>query len=206
MRTQAEIDLEKDLVRRAKEGDQDAFKDLESKYKPAMFSLCGRILKDDDAATDVTQNALIKAFTKIHLFRGDSALGTWLFRITANECYMYLRETRGPRRKPVFSVGLMRQDGLISEAEVHGRVPKALRSATKDDKVLMRMILHEQITNALGRLTRKNKFQFLEYALEGKSPEMIAAERGVKVSTVKSAIHRAREVMRQYLRQQGIRP
>ena len=83
-------DLE--LVRRAREGDPDAFASLFSAHKTKIYSLCLRMTCNTAEAEDLTQDAFLQAFRKLGTFRGDSALSTWLYRVAVNTVLMHMRK------------------------------------------------------------------------------------------------------------------
>ena len=73
-------------VKLAKEGDQQAFTRLYNEHHPKILKMLDRWTKDKGEAEDITQEAFLKAFTKIGSFKGDSTFYTWLWRIALNEC------------------------------------------------------------------------------------------------------------------------
>ncbi len=74
------------LVRQVRGGDMLAFRNLVEKYKDVSFSLACSVLKDEDEAEDVLQDAFMKVLNNIHKFRADSSFSTWLYRIVVNTC------------------------------------------------------------------------------------------------------------------------
>jgi RNA polymerase sigma-70 factor (ECF subfamily) len=87
-------DLGPDVVDRARSGDQEAFAALIKHYDPGLRSLAYRILGDRDRMDDALQEAYVKAFRALPRFRGDSSLGTWLYRIAYNACLDELARSR----------------------------------------------------------------------------------------------------------------
>jgi len=87
-------DVDPELVRRAQGGDARAFTDLVRHYEPRLRALAYRLLEDRDLTDDVLQEAYLRAFKALGRFRGDSSLGTWLYRITYNACIDELRRGR----------------------------------------------------------------------------------------------------------------
>ncbi|MDH3609330.1 MAG: sigma-70 family RNA polymerase sigma factor, partial [Gammaproteobacteria bacterium] len=85
-----ESNNDKELVKRAQEGDKVAFDVLVTKYHLKVVNLVTRFVKDNDDAQDVTQEAFIKAYRGLKNFRGDSAFYTWLYRIAINSAKNYL--------------------------------------------------------------------------------------------------------------------
>src|SRR5258708_24521333 len=86
----SESDL--DLVKRAQEGDCDAFASLFHSHKARIYSVCLRMTNNTAEAEDLTQDAFLQVFRKLATFRGDSALSTWLYRIAVNTVLMHFRK------------------------------------------------------------------------------------------------------------------
>ena len=87
-------DVDPELVRQAQRGDASAFADLVRHYEPRLRALASRLLEDRDLTDDALQEAYVRAFKALGRFRGDSSLGTWLYRITYNACIDELRRGR----------------------------------------------------------------------------------------------------------------
>ena len=81
---------EKELVKRAGQGDQRAFEFLVNKYQHRILALISRYVRDQDEVQDVAQEAFIKAWKALPRFRGDSAFYTWLYRIAVNTAKNHL--------------------------------------------------------------------------------------------------------------------
>jgi RNA polymerase sigma-70 factor, ECF subfamily len=85
---------EEDTIRLAQEGNAAAFEQLYRRYSKRVYSLCLRMIKNDGAAEDLTQQAFLQVFRKIHTFRGESEFSTWLHRLTTDLVLMGLRKKR----------------------------------------------------------------------------------------------------------------
>src|SRR6202047_4647787 len=85
---------EEETIRLAQEGNAAAFEQLYRRYSGRVYSLCLRILKNDSEAEDLTQEAFLLLFRKIHTFRGEARFSTWLHRLTTNLVLMRLRKRR----------------------------------------------------------------------------------------------------------------
>jgi RNA polymerase sigma-70 factor (ECF subfamily) len=115
---------DEELVERARAGDEAALGKLVERHHPAAFRVAVSMLRDDDAAQDVVQDAFIKAFRALPGFRGDAAFRTWILTITANEARGAFRK-RGRRKEsnlddvgpvPADEKGLDEQVVLAQEA------------------------------------------------------------------------------------------
>ena len=92
-------ELDELVVARARRGDQDAFARIVGHYDHRLRALAYRLLGDRDRMDDVLQEVYVKAFRSLPRFKGESALGTWLYRIAYNACIDDLR--RRPALEPV---------------------------------------------------------------------------------------------------------
>src|SRR6476659_3571903 len=84
-------------VARAAAGDRGAFERLYRLHVNRVFSLCARMVTDRTRAEELTQDVFVRAWEKLHLFRGESAFGTWLHRLTVN-VVLNDRKTEGRQR------------------------------------------------------------------------------------------------------------
>jgi RNA polymerase sigma-70 factor (ECF subfamily) len=89
-----------DVIRRAQQGDSDAFAILFHAHKTRIYSLCLRMTDNATEAEDLAQDAFLQVFRKLGTFRGESAISTWLYRIAVNTVLMHFR------RKPPCRVSL----------------------------------------------------------------------------------------------------
>ena len=90
---QSEI-AEDEIIRQAKEGHASAFEQLYRRYSKRVYHLCLRMVKNEAEAEDLTQEAFLRVFRKIHTFQGKSAFSTWLHRVSVNTVLMSLRKKK----------------------------------------------------------------------------------------------------------------
>tara|TARA_A100001037_G_scaffold19501_1_gene16580 strand:- start:97 stop:681 length:585 start_codon:yes stop_codon:yes gene_type:complete len=176
-------DTDKELVRRVKKGDRDAFDLLFSRYQHKILNLVSRYLRDPQDVEDVAQEAFIKAFRALPRFRGDSAFYTWLYRIAINTAKNHL-VTRG-RRPPGTDVD-------VEDAE-HFDGNDALRESESPESVLARDQLSAEIDGAIADLPDDLRSAVTLREFDGLSYEQIAEIMDCPVGTVRSRIFRARE-------------
>ena len=81
-----------EIIRRAQAGDPDAFAELFNRHKGRVYALCLRMTKNTAEAEDLTQEAFLHMFRRLAAFRLDSALSTWLYRVTINTILMHFRK------------------------------------------------------------------------------------------------------------------
>lgn len=168
-----EID-EQALVMRAKNNDYRAYEQLYRLHVGRVLALCFRLCNDRDAAEDLTQEAFVLAWRKLASFRGDSAFGSWLYRIATNNALSYLR-----KQKP-FANSLE-----ITEADE----PEARE--TTDEQI--------GLETAIGRLPEGARAVFVLYSLEGYTHDEIAGLLGIAQGSSKAQLHRARQLLQGYL-------
>src|ERR1700726_4306693 len=94
--TQSEADhlTETEAIRRAQTGDAAAFERIFRCYSRRIYSLCLRMVRNTNEAEDLTQEAFLQLFRKIHTFRGESTFSSWMHRLTANIVLMRFRKKR----------------------------------------------------------------------------------------------------------------
>src|ERR1700686_1612947 len=86
------VTVDSEVIRRAQEGDAEAFATLFHAHKSRIYSVCLRMTNNAAEAEDLTQDAFLQVFRKIATFRGDSAFSTWLHRIAVNTVLMHFRK------------------------------------------------------------------------------------------------------------------
>lgn len=188
-RLDASIPNELDLVQRAQDRDTDAFRIIMRMHNQKLYRLARSIMRNDSEAEDVVQETYVTAFAHLASFRGKSALATWLSRIAINEALGRLRQTRR-------AAALIATEPL-SEAQI---IPFPLAATGEDPERSMaqRQILKlvEQATDALPDVYRT---VFVARVIEGLSIEETADVLAIKPQTVKTRLHRARELVRKQL-------
>lgn len=180
------------LIQRILGGDKEAFCDLMRPYKSAVFMTARAILQNDGDAEDAAQEALLKAFTNLVNFRGDSKFSTWLIRIATNEALMKWRRER--RRKFGESLDAGRKD---EEGEYVPRDFADLREIPSE--AFEKKELRQMLSKALASLSLKHRQVFLLRDVQHFSTSETAQLLGIKISAVKTRLLRARLKMRDAL-------
>ena len=173
------------LVDRVRAGDKDAFNFLVLRYQNRVAALVARFIKDHQEVEDVTQEAFIKAYRALHLFRGDSAFYTWLYRIAVNTAKNTL-VARG-RRPPA-------SDLDAGEAELVD-IGSPLRDHETPEGSLATAALKEAVEKAIEELPDDLRTAFTLREFSGLSYEDITEVMNCPVGTVRSRIFRAREAI-----------
>ncbi len=178
-------DTDKELVRRVKKGDKQAFDLLFSRYQHKILNLVSRYLRDQQDVEDVTQEAFIKAFRALPRFRGESAFYTWLYRIAINTAKNHL--VARSRRPPGVDVD-------IDDAEFMDGTD-VLRESESPEAALSRDELSQVINATLSELPDDLRSAVTLREFDGLSYEQIAEIMDCPVGTVRSRIFRAREAI-----------
>jgi len=173
------------LVDRVRAGDKNAFNFLVLRYQNRVAALVARFIKDHQEVEDVTQEAFIKAYRALHLFRGDSAFYTWLYRIAVNTAKNTL-VARG-RRPPA-------SDLDAGEAELVD-IDSPLRDHETPEGSLATAALKEAVEKAIEELPEDLRTAFTLREFSGLSYEDITEVMNCPVGTVRSRIFRAREAI-----------
>jgi RNA polymerase sigma-70 factor (ECF subfamily) len=182
-----------DLIRSAQAGDSEAFSSLYETHRRKVYSICLRITGEPSEAEDCAQEAFLQCFLQLSTFRGDSALSTWLHRLTVNVVLMRLRANR---RRPM-SVEL----GPSAE---HDGETSLLNLLPVEDQQLTGTIDRIAIGRALGRLPNGYRTVFLLHDVEGLAHSEIARSLGCTIGTSKSQLHQARLQLRHFLRRSTV--
>jgi RNA polymerase sigma-70 factor (ECF subfamily) len=177
---------EPELVRRAKAGEPDAFRAIMQQCNQRLFRTARAILRDEAEAEDVVQEVYVRAFSKLADFRGESAILTWLTRITLNEARERLR-----RRKPTVAVDTLEN----RETAQVIMLPSAANPEADVARGEIRRILEE----AVDDLPDNFRIVFVMRDVEDCSIEETAQALGLNPNTVKTRLHRARGLLRQAL-------
>lgn len=176
---------EKELIQRAVGGDIAAFEELIVAERARLYSFALGMAGGNHAdASDVLQESFVKAFVNIRRFRGDSAFGTWLWRIVRNEFLNY-RKNLGTRP--------LRQD----ETEVEAVAPDARESAVES---LIAAERREKLLEMIALLPSKYRETVVMIDLREESYEATAELLGLSMSALKTRLMRAREKLSELIR------
>jgi RNA polymerase sigma-70 factor, ECF subfamily len=174
-------------VRLAQEGDAAAFEFIYRLYCRRVYALCLRMVKDTNEAEDLTQEAFMQVFRKIHTFRGEAAFSSWLHRLTANIVIMRLR------RKRLTSTSL--DQVLVGD---NGDDSFHNEPGTPDLR-MTGLFDRCNLQRAVNQLPEGYKATFILHDVQGYQHKQIARILGCSVGTCKSQLYRARKGIRQFL-------
>ncbi len=183
------------LVRRVQAGQAEAYGELVRRYQDRIYNLTFRMCNRHEDAEELAQEVFLKAFEKIHQFRGTSRFYTWLFRIAKNMTISHYRRTR---RVKFFS--LSGTDDNVAHAEAAERTAElAARRNPGPEAAASRKETVRAVTDALNELDEEFRVVVVLRDIEDMNYGEIAEVLDLPAGTVKSRLHRARNMLREKL-------
>lgn len=184
---------DRELVEKAKAGDQGAFEQLVLDNQNKVFSLALRLVNDRETAADLAQEAFVKAWQGLVSFQGESSFATWVYRLTTNVCIDHLRKQK--RREEVApAVSLDDEETGWAEPADRESDPQLLLEKSERGRALAR---------GLEKLPDWQRRALVLRELSGLSYQEIAQALDIDLGTVKSRIARARLNLRKILLEDG---
>jgi len=187
------VDRDAALVEALRREAGDAVEHLVERYADRVYRLALRITGSKEDAEEVTQDALWTSARKISTFKGDSAFGSWLYRITANAAYMKVRSRRGKGRE----IALDEVMPALDSGGVHFE-PMDDWSLRVDERTLQGE-LRQVLETAIDELPHDYRTALVLHDVEGMSNPDIAEALEISLPAVKSRVHRARLYLRKRL-------
>src|SRR5271167_921615 len=171
------------LVRRAQSGEEAAFREIVEKYQSKVFSIIHGIVRQRNVVEDIAQQVFAKVYVSIRNFDFRSSLITWIYKITVNECFDYLRKKKV--RKLVY-------ESDLSEDEVRRveNTEPVIDRTTRTDSTLAR---RDYIVKLMDRVSAEEKQLLVLKEVEGYSVEELAGMLKMNENTIKVKLFRARQ-------------
>ena len=171
------------LVRRVQSRDELAFREIVERYQAKVFSIIYGILRNHNDAEDIAQQVFAKIYFSIQSFDFRSSLLTWIYKITVNECYDYLRKKRV--RKLVYESDFSEEDAqrMQNSETAGGQTPAVDTQLARKDLVL----------KLLAKLSEEDRTLLLMKEVEGHSVEELSQMTGMNENTIKVKLFRARQ-------------
>lgn len=173
-------DLE--LAGRIRSGDGQAFEALYQRHGARLYNLAYRMAGTATDAEDLLQDVFLLAYRKMGSFRGDSSLGTWLYRLAMNHCLDVLRGRQSRMGQQT--------DSLDADEAMEPTAAPTLGAVSRID-----------LDRAIGKLPHACRAAFLLHDVEGFGHQEVGAILGISEGTSKSQVHKARLRIRSYLTQ-----
>jgi RNA polymerase sigma-70 factor (ECF subfamily) len=171
------------LVRRIQAGDEMAFREIVERYQAKVFSIIYGILRNRNDAEDIAQQVFAKIYFSIKGFDFRSSLLTWIYKITVNECYDYLRKKKV--RRLVYE-----SDFTEEESQRMERSELGADHQPQMDETLARRDL---VMKLLAKVSEEDRQLLLLKEVEGLSVEELASVTGMNENTIKVKLFRARQ-------------
>jgi RNA polymerase sigma-70 factor (ECF subfamily) len=171
------------LVRRVQAKDEMAFREIVERYQSKVYSIIYGILRNRNDAEDIAQQVFAKIYFSIKNFDFRSSLLTWIYKITVNECYDYLRKKRV--RKLVYESDFTSDDSLMIE----NSEPATDQAPAVDT----RLAQHDLVVKLLSKISEEDRNLILLKEVEGHSVEELSQMTGMNENTIKVKLFRARQ-------------
>jgi RNA polymerase sigma-70 factor (ECF subfamily) len=169
------------LASRLREGDVTAYEELYRRHGTRLYNLAYRMLGQTADAEDLLQEIFLQVFRRIDTFKGDAALGTWLYRMAMNLCLDRLRSKAGKAARQTTSMEDVREWRLAGQHALDGSIKRL------------------DLERAIATLPEACRAAFLLHDVEGFEHQEIGRMLGVSDGTSKSQVHKARMRIRAYL-------
>jgi RNA polymerase sigma-70 factor (ECF subfamily) len=169
------------LVERCRRGELGAFEEIYRQHAPRLYSLAHRMLGNAADAEDAVQDTFLVVHKRLDSFRGEAALGTWLYRLAVNQCLDRLRSRAGRDAQATDS---------LDEPET------TWQPSSRADRPVERM----DLKRAIGKLPEGSRSVFVLHDVEGLEHREIGKLLGISEGTSKSQLHKARLRLREMLK------
>lgn len=188
---------DRQLIDRLQAGDETAVQELAERYSQRIYQLALRQMKNREDAEEVTQDVLMKVYRKIGAFRGDSALSSWIYRITFNTSMSRLRNTRVTRAAEAERERVIASHDDSDER----RAPRQPADWSQlPDEELLRAQLRHAVNQAIAELPEIYRAPVVLRDIQGLTTEEASSRLKLKDQTLKSRLHRGRLMLRGRLR------
>jgi RNA polymerase sigma-70 factor (ECF subfamily) len=174
-----------ELVKLAQKGDTVAFEELVARHRDKIYARAFSMLRNEDDATDLSQEAWVKGWQRLNQFQGEASFATWMTRIVINLCLDQLRKLKRGRTESIEKMdeetgGVERQMPIINPNPTEG---------------LERGELRQRIDRALNQLSYEHRTVLILHEFEEMEYKMIAKKMDCSIGTVMSRLFYARRKM-----------
>ncbi len=170
------------LVRASQNGDTQAFEELVARHRDKIYARAYTIMRSEEEAIDLSQEAWVKGWQKLGQFHGESSFGTWMTRIVINLCLDQLRRLKRQRAESIEAI-----------AEESGGIERQMPIMTVNPTAgLERSELRQRIDKALGQLSYEHRTVLVLHEFDELEYKEIARVMGCSIGTVMSRLFYAR--------------
>lgn len=177
---------EYDLIKKIQSGDRNSFNELVGLYQTRVIHIAYGVLSDYEDACDVAQEVFIKIYRSCGNFRNECTVSTWIYRITKNTCFDFLRK----RKEKIISLDDEHNDTQKNEIEDFSHSPEEISEKNETRRIILK---------AISELDENCRLILTMFDIEGLSYEEISAVLKIPIGTVKSRLNRARTKLRKIL-------
>jgi RNA polymerase sigma-70 factor (ECF subfamily) len=175
---------EADLVKKSQKGDMVAFEELVARYRDKIYARAYSMMRNEEEALDLSQDAWVKGWQRLAQFQGDSSFITWMTRIVINLCLDQLRKHKRQRSESI--------EAMEEEGGVERQMPVVNLNPTAG---LERVELRERIDRALAQLSQQHRTVLVLHEFEELEYKEIAKRMKCSIGTVMSRLFYARRRM-----------
>ena len=186
----AEVD-DRTLVARAQLGDDSSYEELVRRYQQRIYGLCYHLTSNHEDATDLAQDAFVKAWKALRTFKGDSSFYTWVYRIAYNSVLNHLKQRR--HRTPHLSL-----DDLDFNAEHSPDLVELISDKTPRREAGL-IELQKRLNEAMLRLSPEHRAVVTMHDIQGLPHDEIARIMDCNPGTVRSRLFYARQQLQAWL-------
>jgi len=184
---------DRELVSRAQDHDKEAYEELVRRHQHRVFAVAGGILRQHEDVEDIAQQVFVKAYFSLRRFDQRAAFGTWLYKITVNECWDLLRKKK---------VRPLLYESDLSEEQARQFGASDERQTSEPD-VSDKLENQQRVQRLLEGLDERDRTMLILKEVEGFAVEEIAEILGLNANTVKVRLFRARRRIVSQARKRG---
>ncbi len=181
---------EGDLVRRARDGDISAYDDLVKRYQERIYATIYHMTSNHEDASDLAQEAFIKAFSALKSFKGGSSFYTWLYRIAINKTINFLKQRKNKIHLSLNDLDFNAENDPDLVALVSHKTPHREAGLLE---------LQKKLNEALLKLSDSHRMVVVLHDIQGLSHEEVGEIVGCNVGTVRSRLFYARQQLQGFL-------
>jgi RNA polymerase sigma-70 factor (ECF subfamily) len=182
-----------ELVTRAQQGSERAYRELLGRYERPVFSIVFRMIRDREQAEDLAQETFVRVFNHIDRYDPKYKFSSWIFKIATNLTIDHIR------RKELNTVSIDGSRNATTAEQIEATAITIISPDENPEELLEAKELGEEIEQAIGRLRPEYRAAILLRHVEGREYQEIAEIMGLPLGTVKTYIHRGRNELRDTL-------
>jgi RNA polymerase sigma-70 factor, ECF subfamily len=177
-----------ELIEETLAGDSASFEPLVTKYQPRVFATARKYARRESEVEDIVQEVFLKAFSKLHTFRGESPFEHWLMRLTVRTCFDFLRAHQRNREQTLSEI-------TDDEVQWLEKVNSGVDASGQDDLSAARVLIHK----LMETLPPQSRLVIQLLEIEEKTLKEIASLTGWSIPMIKVRAFRARAAMKKNL-------